>query len=118
MMEGAAIDNKPLGPSAAKYVDPFPLQEPSSTVLVAKIKEGKADFADLSLLMPHEFVRLELNRLQQVMNFFNPDTHPWKAKRMHVWLSKYLIPAIHDVSDSFRTCNKKTAIKAKIYTKP
>jgi hypothetical protein len=97
-MEGAAIDNKPLGPSAAKYVDPFPLQEPSSTILVARVKDGKTDFADMSLLVPHEFVRLELNRLQQIMNFFDPETRPWKAERMHAWLSEFFIPAIHEVS--------------------
>jgi hypothetical protein len=97
MSDSNAILEEPLANS--QFVDPFPVKESSSSVMKQKIKSGTHDFADDAFLVPHEFVRLEMTRLERVLPFFDPEKHAWKARCMHTWLSKFFIPAIYDVSN-------------------
>jgi hypothetical protein len=62
--------------------------------------DGKLDHGDMALLVPHEAVRIMTERTARVLAFYNPEKHPWKAKRLQTWFQEIYIPIIHEHHDA------------------
>jgi hypothetical protein len=83
-----------------RYEDPCPLKPLCPLSPIIKPTNGEYDFADVTLLVPHEAIRVLTERTARALAFYDPERHPWKAKRLQSWLDKAYIPFIQEHHDN------------------
>lgn len=54
--------------------------------------EGKYEFYEMGLLIPHEMLRREFTLALKALDSMDAVAHPWKAECVKVWFHEYLIP--------------------------
>ena len=88
-------------PSLAAFVDPLPLRAPLSTTVQADADTGKIPWHKALMLIPHEFIRVEMLRVTRVIRFLTkdcalPPAKRWRVRRFHAYMAEWFRPMIID----------------------
>ena len=88
-------------PSLTAFVDPVPLRAPLSTAVRADPATGKIPWNEALLLIPHEFIRVEMLRVTRVVQFLArdcalPPAERWRVRRFHAYMAEWFRPMIID----------------------
>jgi hypothetical protein len=84
-----------------KFQDPCPTKPLTLTSkVILPPADGKFNYGDMALLVPHEAVRIMTERTSRMLSFYNPEKHPWKVKRLRTWFQDVYIPIIHGHHDA------------------
>ena len=88
-------------PSLAAFVDPLPLRAPLSTTVQADADTGKIPWHKALMLIPHEFIRVEMLRVTRVIKFLTkdcalPPAKRWRVRRFHAYMAEWFRPMIID----------------------
>ena len=70
----------------------------TSTAIQEKAN-GKYDWYELELLLPHEAIRIEFLRAEMAINNMEPIKNPWHILSIHRWFVEFLLPSIHEHHD-------------------
>jgi hypothetical protein len=102
--EAKATETTPLSQkelSLVTYVDPVPLRAPLSTAVQADPATGKIPWNEALMLIPHEFIRVEMLRVTRVVQFLAcdcalPPGKRWRVQRFHTYMIGWFRPMIID----------------------
>ena len=99
---------KPADAPPAAYVDPVPLDGPTSTVVRVDPKTGGFAWEDAVLLLPHEGLRVAMLRIDRVMPFLARDldlpdgASHWRFGRLSEYVRHVFTPFViehHDIEE-------------------
>lgn len=70
-----------------------------TSTAIQERKDGKYEWYELELLLPHEAIRMEFIRADKAIRMMEPIKHPWHIIAFHKWMTEFLLPSIHEHHD-------------------